>query len=120
MGVQRKLIKEGNGKDAAQAGDMVTIEYTGYLYDPAQASNDNKGKQFDTTTGRGPFHTQIGVGKVIKGWDEGVPQMTLGERAILTISSDYAYGERGFYDLIPPHSTLVFEVELKAINDKSI
>ena len=51
--------------------------------------------------------TQIGVGKVIRGWDEGVTEMTLGEKTVLTISPDYAYGDRGFPGLIPPNSTLV-------------
>ncbi|THH18792.1 hypothetical protein EW146_g2250, partial [Bondarzewia mesenterica] len=90
-----------------------------------------------------PFETEIGTGKVIKGWDEGVPQLSLGERAILTATPDYvrippspsllsafrvasrsphffpqsqAYGARGFPPVIPPNSTLRFEVELLKIN----
>lgn len=63
-----------------------------------------------------PFVTTIGTGSVIRGWDEGVPQMSLGEKAKLTITSDYAYGARGFPGLIPPNSTLIFEVELLKIN----
>jgi len=118
MGVTRKVVSPGNGKDKPKNGDIVTIMYTGNLYDPSQAGNDFRGKEFDSSKDRGPFKTQIGVGKVIRGWDEGVVEMTLGEKSILTISSDYAYGERGFYDLIPPSSSLVFEVELKGINDR--
>lgn len=118
MGVTRKIITKGNGTDRPKKGDSVTIEYTGNLYDEANSKNDFRGKQFDTSKGRGPFKTEIGVGKVIKGWDEGVTEMSLGEKSILTISGDYAYGDRGFPGLIPPNASLVFEVELKAINDK--
>ena len=55
---------------------------------------------------------QVGVGQVIKGWDEGVPQMSKGEKATLTCTPDYAYGETGFPPIIPPNSTLIFDVEL--------
>ena len=60
--------------------------------------------------------TAIGVGRVIRGWDEGVPQMSLGEKAKLIISYDYAYGEGGYPPIIPPKSDLIFEVELLKIN----
>ncbi|KAL8829726.1 MAG: hypothetical protein Q9170_006045 [Blastenia crenularia] len=92
MGVDRKVLKEGNGADKPKKGDTVTIEYTGNLYDESQAGNDYRGKQFDTSVGRGDFKTKIGVGKVIRGWDEGVTEMSLGEKSVLTISGDYAYG----------------------------
>ena len=87
MGVEKKLLTEGNGKDYPSKGDEVTIEYTGNLYDEAEASNDYRGNQFDSSVGRGDFQIQIGVGQVIKGWDEGVIGMSLGEKSILTISS---------------------------------
>ncbi|MCJ1436699.1 hypothetical protein MMC27_006081, partial [Xylographa pallens] len=107
MGVTRKVLKQGNGVDKPKPGDEVTIEYTGNLYDESKgASNDYRGKQFDSSVGRGDFKTAIGVGKVIKGsyclknpgsveggltcaipgWDEGVTEMTLGEKSVLTIS----------------------------------
>lgn len=71
------------------------------------------GSKFDSSRDRGtPFQTKIGVGQVIKGWDEGVPQLSLGEKAVLTATPDYAYGARGFPPVIPPNSTLKFEVEL--------
>lgn len=75
------------------------------------------GKKFDSSRDRGrPFQTQIGVGRVIRGWDEGVPQMSLGEKAVFTISGDYGYGAQGYPGLIPPNATLIFEVELLGIN----
>jgi len=122
MGVTKKVIKQGNG-DKPKAGDTITMEYTGNLYDEKQAANDYKGKQFDSSVGRGDFKTKIGVGQVIKGWDEGVLTqdggMSLGEKSTLTITGDYAYGDRGFPGLIPPNATLIFDVELKAINGKT-
>lgn len=69
------------------------------------------GNKFDSSRDRGqPFQCQIGKGQVIKGWDEGVPQLSLGQKAILTCSPDYAYGARGFPPVIPANSTLKFEV----------
>jgi len=110
MGVEKELILPGNGIDYPKVGDEVTIHYNGTL---------TNGKKFDSSIDRGtPFKTKIGVGQVIKGWDEGVPTMSLGERAKLTISGDYAYGEQGFPNLIPPNATLIFDVQLLGINNK--
>nr|POE51756.1 peptidyl-prolyl cis-trans isomerase [Quercus suber] len=121
MGVTKQLISPGNGSDKPKAGDNITMEYTGNLYDPS--APNNKGQQFDSSVGRGDFKTRIGVGQVIKGWDEGVLTtdggMTLGEKCTLTITGDYAYGDRGFPGLIPPNATLIFDVQLKAINNKT-
>ncbi|KAI9893264.1 MAG: FK506-binding protein 2B [Vezdaea aestivalis] len=117
MGVVKEITRSGDGVTYPVAGDNVQIYYTGYLRE--DNAKDNLGNQFDTTDGRGPFKTQIGVGKVIKGWDEGVVQMTLGEKAILNITSDYGYGNRGFPGLIPAASDLIFYVELIAINTKT-
>ncbi|KAG2129120.1 peptidyl-prolyl cis-trans isomerase [Suillus clintonianus] len=81
MGVSIETIIPGDGKTFPKRGDSVTIHYVGTL--------DN-GTVFDSSRDRkDPFVTQIGVGKVIKGWDEGVPQLSLGQKAILTASSDY-------------------------------
>ncbi|OAL06660.1 hypothetical protein IQ06DRAFT_236908 [Phaeosphaeriaceae sp. SRC1lsM3a] len=113
MGVQKTVISEGEGP-SPKKGDQVTMEYTGWLKTNGQP--EEKGKQFDSTTGRGPFRTPIGVGRVIKGWDEGVVTMKLGEKARLDITSDFAYGSQEFPGLIPPNSDLIFEVELKKIN----
>ena len=89
MGVQKTILQEGNGP-SPKNGDRVTMEYTGWL----KTASNEKGKQFDSTQGRGSFQTAIGVGRVIKGWDEGVVQMKLGEKARLDITSDYAYGDQ--------------------------
>lgn len=79
------------------------------------------GQKFDSSVERGqPFQTKIGVGQVIKGWDEGVPQLSLGQKAKLTCTPDYAYGARGYPPVIPANSTLVFEVELLKINGKGL
>ncbi|KAL8940560.1 MAG: hypothetical protein Q9216_002747 [Gyalolechia sp. 2 TL-2023] len=75
MGVERKVLKEGNGTDQPKKGDEVTIEYTGNLYDESKADQDYRGKQFDSSIGRGDFKTKIGVGKVIRGMlPFGLPQ----------------------------------------------
>ena len=80
----------------------------------------SNGDKFDASRDRGrPFQFTIGIGQVIKGWDEGVAQMSLGEKAMLRITSDYGYGARGAGGVIPPNADLNFEVELLGINGKS-
>ncbi|MFI0419289.1 FKBP-type peptidyl-prolyl cis-trans isomerase [Spongiactinospora sp. 9N601] len=108
MGVTIERLSPGDGENFPQQGDEVTIHYVGTLED---------GKKFDSSRDRGaPFTTKIGVGKVIKGWDEGVPQLSVGEKAVLVCTSDYAYGAHGYPPVIPPNATLRFEVELIKIN----
>ncbi|KAM0232379.1 hypothetical protein ACHAPO_007867 [Fusarium lateritium] len=109
MGVEKTIITEGNGP-SPKVGQTVSMEYTGWLQE-----NGGKGKQFDSSVGRGDFDVKIGVGQVIKGWDEGVVQMKLGEKATLLITPDYGYGARGFPGAIPANATLIFDVELKNI-----
>ena len=107
QGYTKEIVQEGTGPTPV-AGQTVQVHYTGKLTD---------GKKFDSSHDRGqPLEFPVGKGMVIKGWDEGVLTMKVGEKAILTCQQSHAYGERGFPPVIPPNSTLVFDVELVAIN----
>jgi FKBP-type peptidyl-prolyl cis-trans isomerase len=100
----------GTGAEA-QSGRVVTVHYTGWLYD--QARPDRKGNQFDSSRDRNePFSFNLGAGEVIRGWDEGVAGMKVGGRRTLTIPPDMGYGARGAGGVIPPNATLLFDVEL--------
>ena len=96
------------GKGAsAQAGDDVVVHYVGWLV---------SGQQFDSSRARrDPLDFALGAGDVIKGWDQGIEGMRQGGKRKLTIPADLAYGEHGCGGVIPPHATLVFEVELLEI-----
>lgn len=103
----------GTGAEA-RPGMMVSVHYTGWLYDPAAA--DKRGKKFDSSKDRGePFEFQLGKGDVIAGWDEGVAGMKIGGTRVLTIPSNMGYGARGAGADIPPNAALVFEVELLGV-----
>jgi len=99
----------GKGKEAV-AGKTVDVNYTGWLHDPA--AKDKRGKQFDSSIGRGPFSFPLGAGRVIQGWDTGVAGMKVGGKRTLVIPPEMGYGARGAGGVIPPHATLVFDVEL--------
>ncbi|EGN99761.1 hypothetical protein SERLA73DRAFT_52281 [Serpula lacrymans var. lacrymans S7.3] len=95
----------------AQTGDAIKVHYTGTLF-----ANGNK---FDSSLDRGsPLAIKLGVGQVIKGWDEGLQGMCLNEKRVLTIPAKMAYGTRGFGSVIPPNSALVFDVELVGLEKK--
>jgi len=96
-------LKAGTGQEA-KAGNTVAVHYTGWL---------KNGNKFDRSRERGqPFTFQLGAGRVIKGWDEGVQGMKVGGKRKLIIPSDLAYGQRGAGNVIPPGAELTFEVEL--------
>jgi FKBP-type peptidyl-prolyl cis-trans isomerase len=99
----------GKGKEAV-SGRTVEVNYTGWLHDP-KAPNQ-KGKQFDSSIGRGPFSFPLGAGRVIQGWDQGVAGMKVGGKRTLVIPPELGYGARGAGGVIPPNATLVFDVEL--------
>ncbi|MBC7711663.1 MAG: FKBP-type peptidyl-prolyl cis-trans isomerase [Rhizobacter sp.] len=109
--------KVGTGA-LAESGQPVLVHYTGYLYDAT--APDNKGKKFDSSAGRpAPFGFIVGAGRVIKGWDEGVPGMKVGGQRTLIIPPDKGYGERGAGADIPPNATLLFDVELMSVIGKT-
>jgi len=98
----------------ATTGRVLTVNYTGWLYDPAQP--EQKGSQFDSslTPGRTPHQFRLGAGEVIRGWDDGVPGMRVGGRRRLVIPPELGYGTAG-RNPIPPNASLVFDVELLAV-----
>jgi FKBP-type peptidyl-prolyl cis-trans isomerase FkpA len=112
--LQSTVLTPGTGA-AVSAGQTAVVQYTGWLYDAA--AKDNKGKQFDSSrvSGGRAFKFPVGTGSVIKGWDQGVVGMTIGESRRLVIPPDLAYGDRGAGGVIPPGATLVFDVELVGI-----
>ena len=112
-GLQYEDTSVGNGA-TAQAGNKVTVHYTGWLYDPT--GTKDRGRKFDSSKDRGdPFKFDLGAGSVIRGWDEGVQGMQVGGTRVLRIPPELGYGARGAGGVIPPNATLVFEVELLAV-----
>ena len=98
-----ETLKEGAG-ETAKDNDKITVHYTGWLED---------GTKFDSSKDRGlAFIFTLGIGQVIQGWDKGMLGAKIGEVRKLTISPDLAYGQSGAGSMIPPNSTLVFEVEI--------
>jgi FKBP-type peptidyl-prolyl cis-trans isomerase FkpA len=101
--------------DEAFPGMVVIVHYSGWLYDPN--SKDFRGRQFDSSRERGqPFSFHLGSGHVIRGWEQGIPGMKVGGTRRLVIPPELAYGSKGAGNgVIPPGATLVFEVELLAV-----
>jgi len=105
-GLKIEDIKTGNGAEA-KAGNTITAHYTGTLLD---------GTKFDSSLDRGqPFSFELGAGRVISGWDQGVLGMKVGGKRKLTIPPDLAYGANGIPGMIPPNAALVFEIELLGV-----
>lgn len=103
-------VVEGDGA-TAEKGRQVVVHYTGWLYEPG--ADGDKGSKFDSSVDRNdPFVFPLGAGRVIKGWDEGVAGMQVGGKRTLIIPPDMAYGAQGAGAVIPPNSTLIFDVEL--------
>lgn len=106
-GLRYQDVAEGDGAEA-RAGDTVSVHYSGWLTD---------GSPFDSSRDRGmPLTFQLGAGRVIAGWDEGVAGMKVGGCRKLIIPAQLGYGARGAPPVIPPNATLVFDVELLSID----
>jgi len=102
-GFKKEIVAEGTGS-VCPKGANVLAHYTGRL---------PNGQKFDSSYDRRePLQFRVGVGQVIRCWDEGITQMKKGEKAILTCPHEWAYGPRGIPGTIPPKSTLIFDVEL--------
>tara|TARA_Y100000589_G_C27199211_1_gene648598 strand:+ start:1602 stop:2606 length:1005 start_codon:yes stop_codon:yes gene_type:complete len=107
-GLSYFLLEEGSGA-TPKSGDNVSVHYSGYLVD---------GTMFDSSYNRGePISFPLGQGRVIKGWDEGISLLKVGDKAKFIIPSELAYGDRGAGGVIPPGATLIFEVELVDIKN---
>jgi FKBP-type peptidyl-prolyl cis-trans isomerase len=105
-GLKYYVLKKGTGA-VAKSGDNVRVHYTGWLTD---------GKKFDSSLDRGePIEFPLGQGRVIKGWDEGVAGMKVGEKRQLQIPAALGYGDRGAGGVIPPNADLIFDVELVGV-----
>ncbi|MBA3752435.1 FKBP-type peptidyl-prolyl cis-trans isomerase [Candidatus Dependentiae bacterium] len=113
-GLRYSIPIPGKGDRVAQRGDTAVVHYVGWL------DEDGKpGKQFDSSVERGvPFSFIVGAGQVIKGWDEGVVGMKIGEKRRLTIPSHLGYGSAGAPGSIPPNATLIFDVALLSLSKK--
>lgn len=106
-------LQPGAGAEIV-AGQKAVVQYTGWLYEAS--APDKKGKEFDSSKNAGqPFKFGIGAGQVIKGWDQGVVGMKVGGSRRLTIPPELAYGDVGAGGVIPPGATLIFDVDLVAI-----
>jgi peptidylprolyl isomerase len=106
-GLQFEDVTVGTGA-SPKTGQTCLMHYTGWLWE-----NEAKGRKFDSSVDRGkPYPFPLGMGKVIKGWDEGISTMKVGGKRNLLVPPSLGYGERGYPGAIPPNATLYFEVEL--------
>lgn len=107
-------LKPGSGVEI-KPGQKAVVHYTGWLF--AAAAPENKGKKFDSSRDHGaPFEFNLGLGEVIRGWDQGVTGMKVGEQRRLIVPASLGYGAAGAGGVIPGGATLVFDVELLAIH----
>jgi len=103
----------GEGREA-EKGLTITVHYSGWIYD--ENKDDKKGNKFDSSKDRNePFTFVLGVGQVIKGWDDGFAGMKIGGTRTIIIPSEMGYGSRGAGSVIPPNADLIFDVELLGI-----
>ena len=103
----------GEGREA-EKGLTITVHYSGWIYD--ENEDDKKGNKFDSSEDRNePFTFVLGVGQVIKGWDDGFAGMKIGGTRTIIIPSEMGYGSRGAGSVIPPNADLIFDVELLGI-----
>jgi FKBP-type peptidyl-prolyl cis-trans isomerase FkpA len=103
----------GTGRQAAN-GNNVTVNYTGWLYNPSAA--ENKGTQFDTSIGKTPLTFRLGQANIIQGWHQGIVGMAVGGKRRLILPPSLAYGSAG-NPPIPPNATILFDVELVTVTD---
>ncbi len=114
-GLSMRILQEGAG-DPAENGQIAVVHYTGWLYD--ETEENSRGEKFDSSVDRDEYFSfMLGARRVIRGWDQGVVGMKVGETRELTIAPELAYGERGAGNVIAPGATLVFEIELAALQD---
>jgi len=112
IGIKNR-VPEGICRKRTKSGDQISVHYTGTLFED--------GTEFDSSIPRGDAFTfTLGVGQVIKGWDDGLKGMCIGEKRKLIIPSDLAYGKRGSPPVIPGDATLVFDVELIGIGKNRV
>lgn len=109
--LQKIDTKTGAGK-TAQAGSMVSVNYTGWLYMPSAPKG--RGQQIDSSPAGEPFTFRLGAGRVIPGWDQGVAGMKVGGRRTLVVPAELGYGKRGIGP-IPPGANLIFDIELVGV-----
>ncbi|KAJ3564719.1 hypothetical protein NP233_g8112 [Leucocoprinus birnbaumii] len=111
MPVEHQVTQPGDGVTFPRKGDKVKFHYVG---------KDSAGKEFDNTytDHDRPFETEIGTGKVIQGWDQGIMKLSKGEKARLTITPDLAFGSEGMPPVIPANATLIFDIWLLDITPR--
>jgi peptidylprolyl isomerase len=109
-GLTYLITKKGTGP-RPKKGDTVILHYTGML---------TNGVKFDSSRDGKPFSFTLGAGQVIKGWDEGVAKLRVGDHAILVIPAELAYGSKGAGDVIPPDSKLIFVIEVVDVKARSL